>query len=166
MLDVVMRAIPLVIQGWGGGQRRISPVVGVGRGAPHASLATVWHPIVWSAAQTDCPAPIRSSVKEDIAKTVIRGSRARISQWTLQLGSPRRAKPRRRSGRCDDCPLADASRPRRPHPQHMTDYRHEVEFGCFLVPEAGNPYGVLEAAPLAARSRAELAAASEAGLSQ
>jgi alkanesulfonate monooxygenase SsuD/methylene tetrahydromethanopterin reductase-like flavin-dependent oxidoreductase (luciferase family) len=33
----------------------------------------------------------------------------------------------------------------------MTDYGHEPEFGYFLVPEAGDPYGVLEAARLADR---------------
>jgi alkanesulfonate monooxygenase SsuD/methylene tetrahydromethanopterin reductase-like flavin-dependent oxidoreductase (luciferase family) len=33
----------------------------------------------------------------------------------------------------------------------MTDYGHELEFGYFLIPEAGNPYGVLEAARLADR---------------
>jgi alkanesulfonate monooxygenase SsuD/methylene tetrahydromethanopterin reductase-like flavin-dependent oxidoreductase (luciferase family) len=33
----------------------------------------------------------------------------------------------------------------------MTDYGHELEFGYFLIPEAGNPYGVLETARLADR---------------
>src|SRR6202165_3851788 len=33
----------------------------------------------------------------------------------------------------------------------MTDYGHELEFGYFLVPEAGNANGVLEAARLADR---------------
>lgn len=33
----------------------------------------------------------------------------------------------------------------------MTDYGHELEFGYFLVPEAGDPYGVLETARLADR---------------
>ena len=33
----------------------------------------------------------------------------------------------------------------------MTDYGHELEFGYFLVPEAGDPYGVLEAARVADR---------------
>jgi alkanesulfonate monooxygenase SsuD/methylene tetrahydromethanopterin reductase-like flavin-dependent oxidoreductase (luciferase family) len=33
----------------------------------------------------------------------------------------------------------------------MTDYGHELEFGYFLVPEADDPYGVLETARLADR---------------
>jgi len=33
----------------------------------------------------------------------------------------------------------------------MTDYGHELEFGYFLVPDAADPYGVLETARLADR---------------
>jgi alkanesulfonate monooxygenase SsuD/methylene tetrahydromethanopterin reductase-like flavin-dependent oxidoreductase (luciferase family) len=33
----------------------------------------------------------------------------------------------------------------------MTDYGHELEFGYFLVPDAGDPYGVLETASVADR---------------
>src|SRR6202165_1356268 len=33
----------------------------------------------------------------------------------------------------------------------MTDYGHELEFGYFLIPDGGNPYGVLETARLADR---------------
>jgi Luciferase-like monooxygenase len=33
----------------------------------------------------------------------------------------------------------------------MTDYGHELEFGCSLIPEAGDPHGVPETARLADR---------------
>jgi hypothetical protein len=33
----------------------------------------------------------------------------------------------------------------------MSDYRHEIEFGYFLTPDAGDPQGVLETSRLADR---------------
>jgi hypothetical protein len=33
----------------------------------------------------------------------------------------------------------------------MPDYGHDIEFGYFLIPDAGDPQGVLEAARLADR---------------
>jgi hypothetical protein len=38
----------------------------------------------------------------------------------------------------------------------MTDYGHELEFGYFLIPDGGDPHGVLETARLADRHWAEV----------
>jgi hypothetical protein len=45
----------------------------------------------------------------------------------------------------DDWPLADASVGGRRRP---TDYGHDLQFGYFLIPDAGDPDGVLETAHL------------------